>query len=74
MASVADIQDRSRSREGPTQCWAMPWETPSSAMGGSSVVMVELSMVQSNMGKSKVGPEAGVGGGEGIVRMGETPG
>lgn len=43
-------------------------------MGGSSVVMVELSMVQPNMGKSKVGPEAGVGGGEEIVRMGKTPG
>lgn len=74
MASVADMQDRRRSKEGPTQRWAIPSETDFSAMGDSSVVMVELSMVQSRMGKSKVGPEAGVGGGEEIARMGETPG
>ena len=31
-------------------------------------------MAESKMGKSKVGPEAGVDGGEEIVRMGETRG
>lgn len=53
----------------------MPWETPSSVMGGSSAVMVELRTVDSSMGKSKVGLDAGIDGGQekaAIAKMGEA--